>query len=590
MDTLPTLLQRAAQHLSANQFAEARPLLDQALTLDPDNLDANTLAGFVAAKQRRWPDARDRYAKASTLRPDDFNLAFSAGECAFFSLDMTTAVTLLQRATTLDPTNVQARFTLGKALSLTDNPASAFPVLRDVLTAINEKYLVHLWLGQTLRNTGQPDAAVEQLRQAAALAPANIEIRAQLAVTMNYAATVTATDLAAAHRDYGRLISDSTRTAPRPTLNVRRGPRPTKLRIGLLSPDLKRHSVSHFLLPIVEHLDPSRFEVYCYHALAEEDQFSARYKAAAHTFRNISALNGVRIAEQIAADNVHILVDLAGYTSNTRVPVLALRAAPVQMTYLGYPNTTGIAECDYRITDSLTDPAPHAALHTEKLLSVDPCSHTFAPLDGWDIFPEPSPPPCLTQGHITFGCFGAIMKFSDELVRMLTQTVLAVENSKLLIKIKYLRTPEAQADLRARFAHAGLRDPNRLLLEGPVARDTDMFREYQRADIILDTFPYHGTTTTCECLSVGVPVVTRLANRTAARVGLSLLSAAGLADLAADDDRAFINTARSLAADTPRLASLRTELPARTRASLGDPAVFCRRFEAALDRAWDESR
>jgi predicted O-linked N-acetylglucosamine transferase (SPINDLY family) len=589
MITLPELLKHAFDLIQAGKLDEARIPLDQALAEAPENLDANAMMGFVAARQKRWAEAHRCYAKASDLMPTDYNLAASAGECAFFSTRLDQAIPFLRRAVAIDPGELRAVYVLGKALAFTDTPVEGIGHLRRVLATGYRPAEVKVWLAQALRNSGYAEEAVSHLRDAARLSPTNAEVRTQLATSMNYAVGVTAAEVAQAHAEYGRVLSESIRSTPRPQPRVHRGPRPGKLRVGLLSPDLKRHSVSFFLLPIVENLNQDRFEVCCYHAWADEDSFSERYKAAAKLWRNIHGLDGVQISEQIAADQVHVLIELAGHTSNTRMPVLALRPAPVQMTYLGYPNTTGLRECDYRVTDSLTDPPVHAALHTETLLYVEPCSHTFEPLGGWASLPAPQPPPCIANGFTTFGCFGAIQKFSDELIAMLARTVLGVPDSRLLVKLKFLASEEARADLRARFAREGLKGDHRLLLEGPVPRGEDMLAEYLRADIALDTFPYHGTTVTCECLSVGVPVITRAGNRTASRVGLSLLSAVGLGDLAADSEPGFASVALRLASDVERLKTLRRELRSKVRATLGDHAAFCRAFEAAVDHAWTQA-
>jgi predicted O-linked N-acetylglucosamine transferase (SPINDLY family) len=291
-----------------------------------------------------------------------------------------------------------------------------------------------------------------------------------------------------------------------------------------------------------------------------------------------------QLIEQIRGDRVDILVELSGQTHGNKLGAVRLRGAPVQVTYCGYPNTTGVPAVDYRIVDSLTDPSPGAdRLAVEKLIRLDPCFLCYTPRED---APPIAEPPSRKNGSITFGSFNSLKKVTPSTLALWCRLVREVPGSRLVIKSGTAFARSAREHLTREILSHGLAQTRFDLLERNEAK-FEHLATYEQVDIGLDTFPYHGTTTTCEAMWQGVPVVSLVGDVHAARVGLSLLSAVGLAELAARTPDEYLEIAMALAADPARLASIRSTLRPRMQASvLCNAPAFARRFEGALRHAW----
>jgi predicted O-linked N-acetylglucosamine transferase (SPINDLY family) len=357
-----------------------------------------------------------------------------------------------------------------------------------------------------------------------------------------------------------------------------------RLRIGYVSPDFREHSVAFFLAGLLEHHDPFVTEVFCYSDSTTRDAVTVRLEGLATHWRKIINLSDSRVADLIRRDGIDILVDLAGHTANNRLLVFARNPAPVQVTWLGYPNTSGLDTIDYRITDTFADPLGSTEhLHSERLIRL--------PLSAWCYRPlEDSPPvnasPVHETGHITFGCFNAMPKINRSLLELWSRILLAVQDSRLLLKNSALGGLPMQEQLRKQFQEMGI-GPDRVEMAGRVPDLCGHLATYGRVDIALDTFPYHGTTTTCEALWMGVPVVTLLGRTHVARVGVSLLSNLGHPEWLAPSPHEYVNLAVDLAQDPSRLAALRSTLRKRMEASpLTDSPRFARDIEAVYRDMW----
>ena len=359
----------------------------------------------------------------------------------------------------------------------------------------------------------------------------------------------------------------------------RRREAPARCRVGLLSADLRRHSAAYFVEPLLEHLDRERFELVVYSASPKRDEVTRRLEAYPAAWRWVADLDAAGLDAAIRADDLDVLVELSGLTVGQRLDGLVRRPARVQATYLGYPNTTGCRFIDARFVDSLTDPPGAEALHVERLERLESCFLCFKP------GPEtPAVRPRDPASPLTFGCFGAVSKYNESTLYAWARVLAAVPGSRLLLKARGLREERARDDVRQRLRMYGVA-PDRVDIRGPLDDTTEHLAAYHDVDLALDTFPYHGTTTTCEAMLMGVPTVTRVGDRHAARVGLSLNSAVGLRDLCADDEGGYVAAAIALAQDRARLADLRGTLRDRLLASpLGDGPGFGRRFGAALER------
>lgn len=354
-----------------------------------------------------------------------------------------------------------------------------------------------------------------------------------------------------------------------------------RLRIGYVSPDFRQHAVASFFAPVLEAHDRDRTSVHLYGEVTAPDSVTERLKNRAEGWLTTCGTPSKDLAGRIHSDAIDVLVDLAGWTGGSRLDAFAYRPAPVQLTWLGYAGTTGLAAAtgiDGRITDAWADPPGMTEGHfTERLLRLPSGFLAYRPLAE---SPPPGPRPAEQRGRIAFGSFNNAAKISELTVALWSRTVNAVPGARLVLKNHALASRVVAEELRGRFARAGL-GPDRLELRPPAEGYVDHLRAYDDIDIALDTFPYHGTTTTCEALWMGGPVVT-LAGRThAARVGVSLLQRLGLENLIAATPDEFVATAARLAGDSGRLSALRSDMRRRMReAPLFDPGTIARDLEA----------
>jgi protein O-GlcNAc transferase len=384
----------------------------------------------------------------------------------------------------------------------------------------------------------------------------------------------------AEHRAWDRRYARSLRgpVAERPRDPDRR------LNVGFVSPDLRAHAVSFFLRPLLAHIDADAIAVTAYANVAAPDLVTEELRGLVGEWRDIRGLSDDAAAAMIRADGIDLLVDLAGHTADNRLLVFARRPAPVQLSYLGYPATTGLAAMDARIVDRWTDPPGTDGHATERLYRLDRCFLAYAP----SSYPEISPAPVLARRAVTFGSFNNLAKLNGAVVALWARVLSAVPGSSLLLKHDASGDEGVQEHLLRQFAGHGI-DRARLRF---VPRTPDLVSHlatYGEVDIALDPFPYAGTTTSCEALWMGVPVITATGSHHASRVGLSILSAAGFAAGIAGDADDYVRTAVELARAPSLLVALRSMLrPGMAASPLCDGAGLARAFTGALRELWAE--
>ena len=374
-------------------------------------------------------------------------------------------------------------------------------------------------------------------------------------------------ELFAAHRGYEKLLAGIEPLAERVEKSHE------KIRVGYLSPDFRRHVMFSFIYGLFVRFDRAHFEVYAY-SLAEEDGFTAALKEHATAWRNVAGLSYVEIAEKIRSDEIDVLVDLAGHSAGGALPVLAHRPAPVQVSGLGYVNTTGLSAVDYFLTDDIVDPpGRHDAFFTEEPV----CLTSQFLYTAKSAAPEPSGAPCRKAGHVVFGIFNHWYKVTEEMLFCWREILERVPKSRLLVKCQELFAPKMREEVLRRMAKAQI-DIERVDLEPATS---DYMERYRTVDIALDTYPYPGGGTTCDALYMGIPVVTRYGRRRGTRFGLSLLKNVGLSELAAADARTYIEKAVALAHEADLLDELHRTLHARFIAS---PVMQAPHYMEELER------
>jgi len=405
-------------------------------------------------------------------------------------------------------------------------------------------------LGTAHQVQGTIEESVAAYRESLRLRPDYSEARSNLLFVLNYDAKISPEDLTLEYKAWDRMYGRNDLPFP-PHQN---DPDPDrKLRVGYVSPDFRLHSVAYYIEPIIAHHNPELFEVHGYAQVPNPDSVTARIRSRTAGWRNICGVNDEQLAEMIREDKIDILVDLTGHTGRNRLPTFALKPAPVQVTYLGYPNTTGLTRMDYRLTDDLADPLHQSAWHSEELFRLP---HGFLCYQPGQNAPSISLPPSLSKGYITFGSFNSQSKVHNDVIRLWSQVMQQVPGSKMYLKSR----PLADAGIRNRiwreFESHGI-ERLRVDLSGQIAATDQHLNMYNQIDIALDTFPYNGTTTTCESLWMGVPVVTLKGNTHASRVGVSLLTRIGLPELIGETPADYIRIARDLSQDRRKLLDLR---------------------------------
>lgn len=364
------------------------------------------------------------------------------------------------------------------------------------------------------------------------------------------------------------------------------------LRVAMVSPDFRNHAMAYFIEPLVEGFDRREWSLALYSTSKQRDRVTERLGAyPGVTMHSLVGLSQRSAAERIAKDGMDVLIDLAGHTTGNVLQMLSLKPAPVQITAVGFPTSTGLESVDYRLVDSITDPPGSEGQSVERLLRMDPCFLSFRP---HDRAPGLSPPPSTLapDGVITFGSFSALQKVTDATVDLWSRVLLATPGSRLLYRSHATRSPEARQRFAQRLTSRGV-EPGRLLIEAPLPDAQALLPEYARIDVALDSFPYHGTTTTCEATWMGVPVVTMRGSTSAARVGCSILAAVGAQEQIAHSPEEFATIARELALSSQRLSALRSSdaqgLRERMRRSvLTDARGQASRLAALVRQAWRE--
>ena len=506
----------------------------------------------------KHPEALPVFREVAALGPFDIDTLMGFGTCLAAHGMPSEAVDTFQRAVAIDPENANGFCELGTSL-----------------------YALRRW-----------DDAKAAFQNALDIEPTHKVARSNL-VTCDlmhnlYEDEATSDEIFARHRRWGdeivtELIPIAAAEA-KPLTNTRDPNR--RLRIGFVSADFKDHPVARYFHPLLAHYDREAFEFYCYAERERTDAYTETLQKAGGIWR-ISGRNNsdAALREQLRRDAIDIMIDLSGQTGGTRLSALAVRATPLAASWLGYPATTGLPTIDWRITDALADPPGHERYYVEKLLRLPDGFLCYEPRED---SPAVGPLPATTRGTMTFGSFNNIIKVTPATVRCWAAILAAVPGSRLVLKAGTLADPPLRAFYLEQFVAAGIEE-HRIELRSHLIEAGEHLGTYNEIDIGLDPLIYNGTTTTCEALWMGVPVISMIGDRHAARVGYDLLSRVGLSELATSDTASYVATAVKLAADLPRLAQIRRELRERMRrSSLCDAPHFAKQFELGLRDIWRE--
>lgn len=602
--------------LGRGDTSGAEDCFQRALQHDDQLTSAHEYLGTLYLEARNYHAAHEHLAKSVDARPDDVGLRLNLAN-ALWRLNrsdkaeaiardilaqsedsaqawqalgtflhaqqkLSEAEQAFTRALNLDPENGSTLNGLGLVFDAQGRLSEAVAAYEKSVTARPSHAPTLSNLGVALVNTGRIDDGITAYRRSLDIAPGNAWIGSNLLMALNYRETPNS-QVMAEHRDWAqRHTPPGDKTGFDFDTRDRDPDRP--VRIGVVSPDLRRHSIAYFFEPLLESLDQSSYPVTCYAEIRRPDEITERLRNLADGWVDTPQLDDEALAQRIHADEIDIVLDLAGHTRGNRLPALAHRPAPVQALWLGAPDTSGLAAIDYRFTDAVADPPGLTEQwHTEQLLRLPPGLNCYRPDDDT---PDVEPLPLDTDRPIIFTSFNNWSKVGPETIAMWAAVLARIPNSSLFLKTRSLADDAIAQGCREAFAAHKI-DPDRIEIAEWAIEVDDHLAHYNRCDIALDTWPYSGHTTSCEALWMGVPVVTRTGDRMGARVTASILNQVGLDDLVAGDAEAFVEIAAALATDRQRLAGLRDGLRDRMASSpLCDRNGFARAFESAFRDVW----
>ena len=580
---LSLLGKRTAALTKDGRYREALPFALRTVELEPGSGAAHRTLGVCYWRVGNPELAITQYTRAINLEPDNACYYNDLGLVCFECRLLAEAQGAFQEVLRLQPDSVSAYTHLGLLANLTGLTGLAIAFQRRALAVNPQCGEAQNNLALFLRDQGQHVECLQHYREAIRLKPENAGVLSGYLLALNDDPDADPAWVASEHRRYQGII----KRVRRATTVGDRDPK-RRLRVGYLSPDFRTHSVAYFIAPTIQHHNRDQVNVTCYSTGLLEDAMTEEIKGCVERYRNVSRLSNDELAEVVKADGIDVLVELTGHTSENRLEMLANRVAPVQVTYLGYPNTTGLAEMDCRVTDVIADPPGKTeAWHTERLVRIEGGFLAYQPRDEGRHLAVVTEPVRAAK-HITFGSFNNLAKINDLVLETWASILEQVPDSVMILKARGLRNEEVKERIQVAFAARGIDGECRIQLMGHERSGVDHLRMYNRIDIALDTFPYNGTTTTCEALWMGTPVVAIAGACHAGRVGASLLTHAGLAELVANDRQGYIDKAVALGTDWDALARLRSGLRERFSSSaVMDASRLARGLEGAYREAWN---
>jgi predicted O-linked N-acetylglucosamine transferase (SPINDLY family) len=599
-----------------NQLSEAAACYQQSLTLDPNDTEAAINLGNLFDKQEKIAEAMACYQRALTVNPESVEALINLGNGLMKQGKLTEAIARYRQALDFAPQSVEAHANLGnvlsdqgqlheavvyyqKALALNPNSAKIYNNLGNTLNRLNQltdavtsfqRALeldplladAHYNLGNVLRSQGRLKEAITCYQRALTLNPSTMT-QSALVLTLNCAVDYDCATIFAEHQKFDEHYAKPLASSMRLPANERSPGR--RLKIGYVSPDFRKHSVAYFMAPILAHHNHDQFEIFCYYHDTKIDVMTRRFQQYADHFFPCAELSDEELAARIRDDQIDILIDLAGHTPKHRLLVFARKPAPLQVTYLGYPNTTGLTAIDYRLTDKYVDNQGVNEQFNSELPVPLPAS--FFCYQPYEDTPVVNDLPALNHGYVTFSSFNNYVKVNPPVLELWAEILQTLPTAKLVIQTKELQDAGTRQAFQTQMAHWGIAE-ERLIIT-PFAPPPEYLRTYHQVDIALDSYPFNGGTTTCEALWMGIPVVTLVGPRQVSRLGLSILSTLGLTELIASSPKDYVNICIKLANDLDYLQNLRATMRDRLQTSpLMDAFSFTHHLEVAYRQMWEK--
>lgn len=559
---------------------EAMEFFEQSVRLEPRHVQARNNLANQYRRAGRFEEAAAQLETARRLDPQSMPVVLNLGNIHMDNGEYTKALACFDQAIAMAPALAVLYNNRGNALRNLKRIPEALEAYEKAIEFEPGRAEFRVNRGSALQTQGRLGEALESFRHALELAPEVAAAHGSALFTLHYDPETSVEELLEAHREWARRHTSGLGRAGRPFRN-RRNP-DKRLRIGYVSADFRQHPVAYFVAPVLASHDRQQVEVYCYASAVKRDDWTARIRKSAAQWRNAASMSDLELAAQIEQDGIDILVDLAGHTAGNRLEAFARKPAPVQVSWLGYFNTTGLEAMDYLAVDEVICPESDRAPYVEQALRPGGCYLAYR---GPDYAPPVTPPPAGEKGYVTYGCFNTLSKVTADVLRLWARLLRADPAARLVLKNAVLDDPLSQQTCRETLESEGV-ESGRVTLAGQ-SPHRELLAAYAGVDVALDPFPYNGGTTTCEALWMGAPVVTLAGGRFVSRVGETILRHAGCGEWVAHSQEEYIEIALALGSNLERLRAIRAGLRETVRSSvLGDVKGFTRRWEHALRVAW----
>ncbi len=563
------------------QLSEAEAAYRSILAQNPGDAAVLGLLGHCLTLQGRYAGSVEVLRRAVAIDPDSAETLFNLAVACKSLGEHSKALAHLRKAMQMRPDFIEAHLVAAEVSHAGGDHAAAETLFRAALALQPGHLEANHNFGVFLYGCGRPGEAIECFRRAIESKPDFAPAHGHLVSVVSGSAGCPASEIYREQRAWAHRFADALAPANPHYANSRESLR--RLRIGYVSADLSAHPIANFFEPLLEKHDRGAFEIHCYYTGRSTDPVNQRLRGLADRWIDCADATDAALAQQIKDDQIDILVDLSAHTKGHRLQVFARKPAPLQVSYLGYPTSTGIVAIDYRISDHRIDPDPADPYSAEKVWRLPQSYYCYRP-DG-DL-PEVTPLPALHRGYVTFGSFNNMVKLEPKTLALWAQVLQAAPAAKLFLKARNLADAQMQQQIAVHFLRCGIAE-DRLILRGWEAQTVHHLAQYNSVDIALDPAHYNGATTSCEALLMGVPVVTRRGDSHLSRLGASVLTAAGLPACIAGSDAEFVAKCAALAGDLDGLQALRMRLRARVLGSaLMNETGFVQAFEQAYREMW----
>jgi predicted O-linked N-acetylglucosamine transferase (SPINDLY family) len=610
--TIDQALETALQHHRAGQLREAEAIYRQVLARQPDNADALNLLGFLAHQVNRRPEALELIRRAIALRPRAADFYHNLAVVLAAEKRFDEAVAGWRQTLAIRPGDVKALTCIAAAQEAMGRLAEAAQTWREVCRVQPDSAdawarlagafqnmgrvqecadtcrhalgrnascaLAHYTLGTALKEQGLIREAIASYRRSLVHDPQFPLALSNILYGRHFDPDATPREIYHEHWLFNAVHARPLEKQVRPHLNDRSPQR--RLRVGYVSPDFRAHSTSLFTTPLFRWHDRQQVEVFCYSDVSAADVITQDLRQKSDAWRDIVGMTDEQAADSIRADRIDILVDLALHTNGGRPLLFARKPAPIEVTWLGYPGTSGLTTMDYRFTDPWLDPPGlNDEFYFEESVRLPETMWSYEPVE---TGLAPGPVPALRSGRITFGCLNTFSKANERVIAMWAEVLAAVKNSQMVVMVP---AGECRQRFLATLAARGIAADRIEFAERKPW--LDYMAMYHQIDIVLDTFPWNGHTMSLDALWMGVPVVTLCGQTAVSRAGLCYLSNLGLSELVAYSAQEYVEMAARLAADLPRLSVLRATMRDRMLSSpLTDTKRFARNVESAYRKMW----